>query len=76
MLWCQAFVSSSFIPLSVLKSANRRKSLLLFAMSMLTMSGGLFWLAAKSCRKRGEQERDVKITVQNHNDPKETLKNK
>lgn len=38
------------LPLSVLKSANNRRSLLLLATSMLTMSGGLFWFAANSCK--------------------------
>lgn len=36
------FIEMLHLPLSVLKSANNRRSLLLLAMSMLTMSGGLF----------------------------------
>jgi hypothetical protein len=45
-----------FIPLSILKSANKRRSLLLFATSILTMSGGLFWFATKSCSTGGENQ--------------------
>ena len=45
-----------FIPLSILKSANKRRSLLLFATSILTMSGGLFWFATKSCSTEGRNQ--------------------
>lgn len=43
-------IKTMSLPLFTLKSSKNRRSLVLLAHSMFTISVGLFWLATKSCK--------------------------